>query len=168
MPAEATYEPIATTTLSSNTATVTLSNIPNTYTDLIIVATLRGSNDTESDIWITINSDNGSNYSSTRMYAQSSSTGTDRGTNSTSINIGRQGGTVFAPNIIQFFNYANTNVYKSILARSGHATSGAPISLANVGLWRSTAAITSISFIQLGAQSYKTGSTFTLYGIKAA
>lgn len=163
-----TYTPITTTTLGSDTATVTLSGIVGTYTDLVVVATTRGSSDTESDIWIRVNSDSSANYSSTRMYAQNSSTGTDRGSNSTSINIGRQGGSVFAPNIIQFMNYSNTNVFKTILARSGHATAGSPIILANVGVYRSTNAITSISFIQLGAQSYKAGSTFTLYGIKAA
>lgn len=164
-----TYTPIASTTLGSDTATVTLSGIVGTYTDLVVVATTRGSSDTESDIYIRFNSDSGTNYSYTRMYGQyTNSVGSDRGSNQNYIVIGRQGGSVFAPNIYHIMNYANTTTFKTVVARSGHGTTGSALTLANVGLWRSTAAITSVSFVQGGAQSYKAGSTFTLYGIKAA
>lgn len=163
-----TYTPITSTTLTSNTATVTLSGIPSTYTDLVVVANTRGSSDIESDIYIRFNSDSGTNYSYTRMYGQVGTIGSDRGTNQNYMVIGRQGGTVFAPNIYHIMNYSNTTTFKNVIARSGHATTGALITLANVGLWRSNSAITSISFVQGGAQSYKIGSTFTLYGIKAA
>ena len=168
MPLPSTMTPIATQELSSNAASVSFSNIPQTYTDLVLVINVRGSSDTESDIGFRVNSDTASNYSQTRIYGQVSSVGSDRGSSATSINIGRQGGSVFAPNTIHIMNYANTTTNKTILARSSHATSGSSITLANVGLWRSTSAITGITLIQLGAQSYKTGSTFTLYGVKAA
>lgn len=164
----ATYIPISNTTLTSNQSSVTFNNF-NGYTDLIIIANCRGSNDIESDINLQFNSDTNSNYSMTRMYGQTSTAGTDRLSSRTDINFGRQGGTVFAPNIIHIFNYSNSTSYKSILVRSGHHSSDASaITLMNVGMYRSNNAITSITFIQTGAQNYKTGSTFSLYGIKAA
>jgi hypothetical protein len=85
----------------------------------------------------------------------------------TSINFGRQGGDSFALNIMHLMNYANTTTYKTILNRSGHAGTSS-IVLANVGLWRNTAAISTITLIQTGAQNYKAGCTFTLYGIASA
>lgn len=168
MPLPSTMIPIANNTLTSNTASVTFSNIPQDYTDLVLVFNPRGSSDVESDINIRFNSDSGSNYSMTRMYGQGATKGSDRQTNTTDINIGRQGGSVFAINIVNIMNYSNSSTFKTVVARSGHATSGSSITLGNCGLWRSTSAITSINLIQTGAQSYKTGSSFTLYGIKAA
>jgi hypothetical protein len=163
----ATYIPIANSTLTSNAASVTFNNFSG-YTDLILIANCRGSSDTDSDINLRFNADTGSNYSMTRMYGQTSTAGSDRASSATSINFGRQGGTVFAPNIIHIFNYSNSTAHKSILARSGHHSSDASaITLMNVGMYRNNDAITSITLIQTGAQDYKTGSTFSLYGIKA-
>ena len=161
-----TYEPIATTTLGSAAASVTFSTISGAYTDLVLVMSIRGSSDIESDIGMQLNSDTGSNYSMTRIYGQAS-VGTDRNSNSTSINFGRQGGDLFALNIMHLMDYANTTTYKTILNRSGHAGTSS-IVLANVGLWRNTAAISTITLIQTGAQNYKAGCTFTLYGIASA
>lgn len=163
-----TYEPIATTTLGSDTTPVTFSSIPSTYTDLVVMVNTRGSNNIESDFYIRFNSDSGSNYSRIRLYGFGTSAGTDKGNNELHMNIGRQGANVWAPNIINIMDYSNTTTYKTVIARTGHATPSQAIVLSSIGLWRSTSAITSITFIQGGAQSYKIGSTFTLYGIKAA
>ena len=60
-------------------------------------------------------------------------------------------------------NYTNTAIFKPVVGRydySGQVETHA-------GLWRNTAAITSVSMVSLG-QAFVTGSTFTLYGIKAA
>jgi len=61
-------------------------------------------------------------------------------------------------------NYSNTTTYKTGLVRANSAASGTD---AIVGLWRSTAAITSIVATHDTAQ-FATGSTFTLYGIASA
>jgi hypothetical protein len=61
-------------------------------------------------------------------------------------------------------NYSNSTTYKTILSR-GNVT-GTGIDL-NVSLWRSTAAITNITVTSF-TSTYTAGSTFTLYGIKAA
>ena len=156
-----TYEPIATTTLSSATASVTFSSISGSYTDLIIAAAII-SDSTSGDTVIRFNSDTGSNYSYTRMYAEAS-IASDRASNATSMNIGRHSTSV-TTNLIHIMNYANTTTYKTSLGRSGFPS----IVLANVGLWRSTSAITSITLLLGGADQFVSGSTFSLYGIKSA
>jgi hypothetical protein len=63
-------------------------------------------------------------------------------------------------------NYSNTTTYKSVLSRTNNA---ATETKAVVGLWRATpAAITTIDVGTGGANTFQTGSTFTLYGIKGA
>jgi hypothetical protein len=114
------------------------------------------------------NSDTGSNYSRTVLTGNGSSASSDRQTSVTSIGTDYNGyfdGSDFnQAKIIQIMNYSNSTTYKTCLIRSNRAQSGTD---AIVGLWRSTSAITSIT---LGANSlnFATGSTFTLYGIKAA
>lgn len=162
----ATYEPIQTQTLSnSSTATLTLSSIPNTYTDLIVVfvgaATVNGN-----AIFININNDtNTNNYGLTEMAANGSTANSQRriqnagwvfwqGMSSTYDNIAT----------IQINGYANTSFYKTALLRSNVA-SGSTEQLA--GSWANTSAINRIDiFTTSGA--FASGSMITLYGIKAA
>jgi len=56
-----TYEPIATTTLGSATASITFSTISGAYTDLVLVASITGVS-VATDPWIRINSDTGANF----------------------------------------------------------------------------------------------------------
>ena len=65
---------------------------------------------------------------------------------------------------VDLLNYANTTTYKTFLARLGDASSHGV--QADVGLWRSTSAINILTITS--QYTFKTGSTFTLYGIKAA
>lgn len=160
-----TYEPIATQTLASNAATVTFSSIAGTYTDLILV-----SSSTQSagpvNSKIRFNSDSGSNYSRTWLAGNGTSASSGRGSNRTSLELDY----LTSPGtgnltIIQVMNYSNTTTYKTALVRTGRAAEGTE---AVVGLWRNTAAITSIEYSLDGAGSFVTGSTFTLYGVKSA
>ena len=166
MPAGATYEPIATTTLGSNTASVTFSSITGTYTDLIIVANL-GSTTTPS-VCLQFNSDTGSNYSMGNLYGNGTTASSSRQSNSTQMNFNfvDPGTTVVATAIYQIMNYSNATTYKSVLGRFGNAGTGTQ---ATVGLWRSTAAITSVKLmLDSSGPLLLSGSTFTLYGILAA
>jgi hypothetical protein len=167
MPAGATYEPIATTTLGSATTTVTLSSIPSTYTDLVIivnssVATVNNSTN------MRINGDSTSTgYSYTILSGSGTTASSTRYTsvNSILINFYAVPGTSTNPDIsiVNIFNYAgSTN--KTILSRGNNASYGTD---AIVGLWRNTAAINSITFFQ-PSFNFNVGSTFTIYGIKAA
>ena len=61
MPASNTYEPIATTTLTSAVSSVSFGSIPQTYTDLILVNYFATTTVNE-DAYVQFNSDTASNY----------------------------------------------------------------------------------------------------------
>jgi hypothetical protein len=153
-----TYEPIETKTLSTAAVSVTFSSVPSTYTDLIMVFNGVGGQ----NISLQFNGDTASNYSSTRIRGDGSSATTSRWTNITSMygsySSGRQS------SIWQIQNYSNATIHKTALNRGGGPGDNVE---AYVGLWRNTNAINSVTVIA-PASTMDAGSTFTLYGIKAA
>ena len=161
-----TYTPIATNTLGSAAASVTFSSISSTYTDLVVVVSARNTTATYTAV-IRLNGDSGSNYSSTQLYGDGSSAASNRDTSRSYIdNIlaassGDASG-VFSTSLVHIMNYANTTTYKTVLSRTNLAIQVAT----SVGLWRNTAAINSVEV--RSASNFASGSTFTLYGIKAA
>ena len=158
-----TYEPIATTTLGSAQATVTISSIPSTYTDLILVCNVKRT--AGSDIEVQLNGDTGSNYSFTYLYGTGSAVGSGRTSNQTKANIGYAASTNFTTQIVQFMNYSNTTTNKTFIARNSPGDSGDVSAIVN--LYRSTSAISSI-LLDPNSGNFATGSTFTLYGVKNA
>ena len=166
-----TYEKIATTTLGSDTATVTFSAISGSYTDLVLVLMTRctgAQNSAGMDLLCTVNSDSGSNYSQTNLTGNGSAASSNRNTNATSFFLGSTSNksTNDWPIVrASFNNYSNTTTYKSVLIRQDTSES---YTVAKAGLWRSTSAITSLSFTVESSLSFKSGSTFTLYGILKA
>lgn len=162
MPAGSTYTPIATTTLGSAAATVTFSSIAGTYTDLILVADTQNASGADNFL-LNFNSDTGSNYSVTRLSGDGSSASSSRATNQTILQCGQVQSTR-STTIVQIMNYSNTTTYKTTLTRQNNA---ANLVAANVNLWRSTAAITTI-LISTSSYNFSAGSTFTLYGIASA
>jgi hypothetical protein len=165
-----TYEPIATVSVSTATDPVTFSSIPGTYTDLVAVVSPVATNGNY-DLSIRYNSDTGTNYSYTGIFFNSDNSGnaySARGTSTTFIPTGTNIATVNPyPAIIHIQNYANTTTFKTSISRIARET----YAVAEViGLWRSTSAITSVSFTLTGGGSttFKSGTVITLYGIKAA
>jgi hypothetical protein len=159
----ATYEPIATQTLTSSTTSIGFASIPGTYTDLVLVVNqylVTGSQNTK--CWV--NGDTATNYSVTYLYGGSGAAASGRFTNQSFVYAGETGSTI-ATTILQFNNYSNTTTYKTILLRD--SSPGNSVS-SWMGLWRSTAAITTINFGAASGGSFGSGSTFTLYGIAAA
>jgi hypothetical protein len=172
MAAGSTYTPIATTTLGSNTTTVTLSSIPSTYTDLRVVIVPASSSGTNG-IRMRINGDTGTNYSATYLGGNGSSAASARDTSDSNMQISWYIGidTTLGKQIytLDFMNYSNATTYKTILIRNSAAAAAVE---GNVGLWSSTSAINSLSFnintFGSSTGDFITGSTFTLYGIAAA
>jgi hypothetical protein len=156
-----TYVALDKVTVGTATSTVTFSSIPSGYTDLVLVA--NGTCSAGSYFTLRFNSDTANNYSNTEMYPDGSTVGSARNSNVSYMYNGSFG-TSQTTVINHIQNYSNTNTNKTILTRSSVAGTEAKVS---VGLWRSTSAITSITCGTGGANTFQTGSTFSLYGIRA-
>ncbi len=160
------YEVISTTTVGTAVASVTLSSIPQTFTDLVLVFAGSSSTLATDSIDIQFNGDTTTNYSNTFLSGNGSSASTGRNSN---FNYGVGAlitSTEIASNIWQIFNYSNATTFKTILVRGNIA--GALLR-ANAILWRKTPeAITSITLKNDTAQNFAVGCTFSLYGVKAA
>lgn len=159
----ATYDKIATNTLGSATSTVTFSSIAGTYTDLVLIMN-SNSNSGTIDSVMRYNGDTGTNYSWTELQGDGTSATSARFSTQNYIYTMNQYTSSISTSIISIQNYSNTTTNKTALIRNNNA---AAYVNAAVGLWRSTAAITSVTLLST-AGSYAAGSTFTLYGIKAA
>lgn len=157
----ATYEPIASVTLGSATNSLSFTNIPGTYTDLVLtinnVDTVEGSGKR-----IRFNGDSAGNYSRTFVYGTGSSVASGRDSNQANVEMPTS--TTRYTERVQIMSYANTNVFKTILYEFAM-----PSYLIGrmVSLWRSTSAITSLE-VSSGGVNFAAGSTWSLYGIKAA
>ena len=168
-----TYEPISSQVLTGTQATITFSSIPQTYTDLVLVTSIRSSYTTGDGSKMTLNSDTGTNYSQTRLYANAS-VNSDRTSNSNWIDVNYNPGAdstagIFGLSVTHFLNYSNTTTFKPMITRwSNMQTSGTTHTALMVSMWRSTNAISTITITPYQSTTFAIGSTFTLYGIKAA
>ena len=167
-----TYTPLGTTTLTSATNVVNFSSIPSTYTDLIAVLSVRQTSSATYDVgWVRANNDGSSIYSSTELFGNGATAQSFRNTGQSLAYIGQTPSNnstsgVFGNIIVNIPNYANTTTYKTFLSRSNNADTDGRAQ-ATVALWRSTSAISILSFWTNGA-NWAVGSTFTLYGVKSA
>ena len=162
-----TYEPIATTTLGSAAATIDFTSISSAYTDLRLVIvgkyTSAGGNTR-----IRFNSDTASNYSSTRIAGDGTSASSDRLTNQTFQRLNFDGNSTTISDLltVDIFSYAGST-FKTSLITSTEDKNGSGSVIRIVGLYRSATAISSIT-ISLSSSTFASGTTATLYGIKAA
>jgi hypothetical protein len=160
-----TYTPIATTTINSDTNTVTFSSISGTYTDLVVIGVSQGTRDTfGGDFNLRFNGDSGANYSQAQTVGSGASVGTGYFGNINGINSGSMGGFKsgrYSVTIWNIFNYSNPSIYKPVLAYRGmNATLVG-------GQWNNNSAITSVTCFNDG-YNFVAGSTFSIFGIKAA
>ena len=168
MAAGNTYTPIKTVTLSSAVAEVSFTSIPSSYTDLVLVCNGKMVSGTANNNLLGFNGDSlslSTNYSRTYLYGDGASALSGRSTNTTSLAFPYFDGTNFNITIVNIMNYANTTTYKTAISRNSQPLE---TTTAEVGLWRSTAAISTITITRGGSINFDTGSTFSLYGIAAA
>jgi hypothetical protein len=161
-----TYTPIMTTTLTSNSNAVNFTVIPQTYTDLVLICTWIENSTEDLSMRVGNGSVSTTGYSTTFLIGNGS-TATSSRQSLTYWDVSQIPATTtqFATTIVNFQNYSNTTTFKTAISRSGAAAAG---TVAEVALWRSTSAIDTIQLrCGFGANTFNTGSTFTLYGIKA-
>ena len=171
-----TYVALYSTTLTSDTASITLpitGNISSSYSDLVVILqTSTTHTDNGGRGYIQFNSDISSgntNYSDTWLGGDGTSAGSSRDTSAPYIAYGVLGNssTAFTVQTINIMNYSNSTTYKTILSKSGNPNaSGNKGTRISTGLWRNTNAITSMTFTCDG--SYRTNTTITVYGIQSA
>jgi hypothetical protein len=139
------------------------------YTDLVLISSVqKTASGSGNGFNIRFNGDAGTNYSNTFLEGSGSSASSYRSSNSVGLLAGAMtsnaNSSQFDVNINNIMNYANSSTYKTVISRyndNEFSYVGAVVSL-----WRSTAAITSITLYS--ASSFAVGSTFSLYGIANA
>lgn len=165
-----TYTLISSTVLGSTTASVNISSIPSTYTDLILLISGKTNfNGNDDAALITVNSDNGTNYSTTLLRDFSntassvrySSANYVRGTYHLAGNLASG----FSNTEIYFPNYTSTanRPISSYGLYEKNTVADVGLSIA-AGLYRGSSAISSIQIAAFG--SFLANSSFYLYGIK--
>jgi hypothetical protein len=151
-----TYQPIANITLGSNTASVTFSNITQSYRDLVLVASCISSS--RDFVQVKINNDS---VSYTRVYMGADTAPT---AGAVSDRIFGESNSNPVVNRFDFLDYSATDKHKTTLSR--YDSSAAAV-VAQVIRWPNTAAINSLVLDLSSAGNYLTGSSFALYGILA-
>jgi len=153
-----TYTPLATVTLTSSASSVTFSNIPATYRDLILVSTITSSINT--DILIRFNSDlNESNYPV--VFMRGTGSAADSGTNNARIGFAFTGTSIQVNT--QIMDYSATDKHKTILSRDGNAGNQ---TVARAMRWANASAINNVQ-VAAGTGNFATGTTLSLYGVIA-
>lgn len=165
--ATSTYTPLATTTLANNTTTyIEFTSISGNYTDLVLIWSGQAYSATGNYLYLQFNGDTGTNYSTTYLTGNGSAASSGRFANRSNFNIDYNANPIngeITNRIIQLNDYSNSTTYKTGIVRSNRASGGTD---AIVGLWRSTSAITTIK-LTIDQNYFASGTTFTLYGIKA-
>lgn len=154
----ATYDLISRTTVGSDVSSLTISSIPGSYRDLVIVG-----NAIQFDYRIRFNaSESGYAYQSMRGFGSTNTAAAwfeNQSLGIVAIESPTSGN--LALTITEVFDYAQTNKHKNYLSRSNTLTGVDAIA----GSWRNTSAITSIVII--GNGTIKAGTTFDVFGIVA-
>jgi hypothetical protein len=171
------FESIATTTVGAGgTGTITFSSIPSTFKHLQIRAIGRSSNtsSTADNLSVSVNSDTTfTNYYSHWLSGDGSTPGfgSFQGSgynayvgdlrNSSSSNT-----QIYSVIVLDILDYADSNKFKTFRLLNGRDQNGAGQVWLGSSLWKSTSAITSLSFSIIGSFNFAEYSSFALYGIK--
>jgi hypothetical protein len=154
-------------------ASVTFSNIPQTYTDLVVKISARdlSSNAIGETLAFRINGDSSAIYNRRRLEAvgTSVSSGAWTGDNYAYVGVTNGGGTTantFDSFELYLPNYVGSN-YKSYSVDCVTENNSATNNVMDLyaGLWSSTAPVTSLTFYEIGTANFAQYTTFTLYGV---
>lgn len=164
--------PIASQVVTSVLGGITFNNIPQTFTHLQMRIKARG-NDSGTIAFMNVGV-NGDFYSTN--YAQHAVLGDGASAASEGFpNVGGVAGlyapgasvtaNVFSSTIVDLLDYTNTNKFKTFRNLHGWDANGSGYIILNSGLWRNTAAVTSITAFNV---NFAVGSRVDLYGISTS
>jgi hypothetical protein len=160
-----TYEIISKSVLSSNQSSVSLTAIPNTYTDLLVKITSRtAATDVRDSITIKPN-----NSTSSLSYRYIRADGSGLSSNTlprVDINAANATSNTFASTEIYIPNYALSNNKSFSIDTVSENNATEAWSGLHAWLWSDSSAITSLVFVTLSGTDFVSGSSFYLYGIK--
>lgn len=140
----------------------TMSNIDQSYTDLVLV--ILGTASPGPENWLRLNGSTSTIYQIQRMTSVNNASSATNA-NAFSLQSGSGPGNVINQQI-NIFNYTNTTTWKSILLQHGNGTSDS--SEVAIGSFNATGAISSLTVLFDRSSTWAAGSKATLYGIKAA
>jgi len=158
---------IETKTLTSDQSTVVFSSIPATYTDLLVVLSVRGSQSSVNESYEIYFNGTNTNRSGTRWYGTGTAVEADgasqlEGVGNTATS------DVFSNESVYIFNYTSTTGSKHFMFESGTSTNSTNgYQIFGTGRWNpaTSVAINSITFDGNSSTTLLTGSTLSLYGI---
>lgn len=168
---------IAKTTLTSNPESVAFNDIPATFTDLLLVCTMRSTRTGTSWVTpsITFNAATTTGFSGRYLGGDGASA-----TSADAVNVGYNGVSIgnaptaghtastFASAEIYIPNYAGSTNKSFSATNVGETNATTAYARITAGLWSSTAAITSVTIWcngAVGGHAFATNSSFFLYGL---
>jgi len=173
------FESIQTITVSTPVANIEFTSIPQTFTHLQVRFIAQSSDTANSGLGNNrlngyFNADEtATNYYSHYLFGNGGAAAiADNEQNAKwAGNATRNSSAGWGTNVLDILDYANTNKFKTIRGLScwnnNDAVDGNGSARFISGLWRNTAAITSLKIVPESAVNFKLYSSFALYGVKA-
>ena len=161
------YESIQTVTVGGGgSATVSFTSIPATYKHLQIRASAKAVNN-DQGYFMQFNSDTGTNYNTHLLYGNGASVTALSNNTWAGMDIAPTSSSNFSAIVVDILDYTDTNKNTTIRSLSGVDNNGSGYATLASGLWRNTAAVTSLTIREiLGGGNITEFSSFALYGIK--
>lgn len=160
--ATAAWVPLATTTLSGTSSSVTFGSISG-YKDLSIVANL--DNTAQTELYVRLNGDSGGNYNTVRMQSNGSLAASAATANATGARLNGNGDIMtdftFVAHI-QLLDVSSTSKHKHGVSRT-NSSNGVD---ACAFRWANTSAVTSVTLYP-NSGSFEAGSTLSIWGRNA-
>jgi hypothetical protein len=165
-----TYELIASTTLSSATTGITISSIPQTFSDLRITALIKYQTTTSATL-MRFNGDSSADYGYTYLYTNGASLGTSSSGAETRILVDHNQGfgtSYFASYELDMFDYSSTDKRKFGLDKTSYDNYGTGVVSRSARIWGSLSAINSVSIVRNDGNNFAIGTAMAIWGIKRA
>jgi hypothetical protein len=157
-------------TLVGTVASVTFSAIPQTYTNLVLVVSAQSNAASDTALQIQYNGDTAAHYTTSQQTIASGTASSSAAGGVTSGKIGLisnttgNGNNMAGTSTATIYNYTATFNINATAQAALFLSSGAATQFAGQVNWQGSAAVTSITLIGGAAESFLTGSVFSLYG----